>query len=47
MRRWIARSRSRELDRHVIEILKRETKDYVFKVMNFHAAYRQIYREGN
>lgn len=47
VRRWIARSRSRELDRHVIEILKRETKDYVFKVMSFYAAYRQVYREGN
>lgn len=40
--RWIARSRSRELDRHVIEILKRETKDYVFKVMNYYHAYRTI-----
>ena len=40
--RWIARSRSRELDRHVIEILKRETKDYVFRVMNYYHAYRTI-----
>lgn len=42
--RWIARSRSREPDRQVIEILKRETKDYVFKVMNYHRVYRTLNR---
>jgi soluble lytic murein transglycosylase len=43
VRRWIARSRSRDVDRLVIEVAKRETKDYVFKVMNFYNAYRVIY----
>ena len=42
-RRWIARSQSREPDRYVIEILKRETKDYVFKVMNLYSAYGGVY----
>jgi soluble lytic murein transglycosylase len=43
VRRWIARSRSDEVDRLVIEVVKRETKDYVFKVVNFYNAYRAIY----
>ncbi len=43
VRRWIARSQSSEIDRLVIEVVKRETKDYVFKVVNFHNAYRLIY----
>jgi soluble lytic murein transglycosylase-like protein len=43
VRRWRARARSPEVDRLVIEVLKRETKDYVFKVMNFYSAYRTIY----
>ncbi len=43
VRRWIARSRSNEVDRLVIELVKRETKDYVFKVVNFYNAYRAIY----
>ncbi len=43
VRRWIARSRSNEVDRLVIEVAKRESKDYVFKVVNFYNAYRAIY----
>ncbi|MFN0086289.1 MAG: transglycosylase SLT domain-containing protein [Blastocatellia bacterium] len=43
VRRWRLRARSNEVDRLVIEIAKRETKDYVFKVMNFYNAYRIIY----
>jgi soluble lytic murein transglycosylase len=43
VRRWIGRSRSNEVDRLVIELAKRETKDYVFKVINFYQAYRVIY----
>lgn len=43
VRRWIARARSDEVDRLVIEMVKRETKDYVFKVVNFYNAYRAIY----
>jgi soluble lytic murein transglycosylase len=43
VRRWRARARSSEVDRLVIEVLKRETKDYVFKVMNFYSAYQKLY----
>jgi soluble lytic murein transglycosylase len=43
VRRWIARSRSNDVDRLVVELVKRETKDYVFKVVNFYNAYRIIY----
>jgi soluble lytic murein transglycosylase len=43
VRRWKARARSNEVDRLVIEMVKRETKDYVFKVVNFYNAYRAIY----
>jgi soluble lytic murein transglycosylase len=45
VRRWRARAQSPEIDRFVIEILKRETKDYVFKVMNYYEAYRKLYPE--
>jgi soluble lytic murein transglycosylase-like protein len=43
VRRWRGRARSTEPDRLVIEVLKRETKEYVFRVMNFYDAYTQIY----
>lgn len=43
VRRWRARAGSRDVDRLVIEIAKRETKDYVFKVGNYFHAYRVIY----
>jgi len=43
VRRWRARARSTEPDRLVIEVLKRETKEYIFKVMNFYDSYRAIY----
>ncbi len=43
VRRWRARARSKAVDRLVIEMVKRETKDYVFKVTNFYDAYRAIY----
>ncbi len=43
VRRWIARAGSDDVDRMVIEIAKRETKDYVFKVINFYNAYQAIY----
>ncbi len=46
VRRWRARAGSPEVDRLVVEILKRETKDYVFKVMNFYAAYEKLYPNG-
>ena len=44
VRRWRARARANEVDRFVIEVAKRETKDYVFKVMNNFNAYRILYR---
>jgi len=43
VRRWAERARSRDVDRLVIEMAKKETKDYVFKVINFYNAYRAIY----
>jgi soluble lytic murein transglycosylase-like protein len=43
VRRWIARSQSKEVDRFVIEVAKRETKDYVFKVLNYLQAYKTFY----
>ena len=43
VRRWNERSRSKDVDCHVIEIGKRETKDYVYKVMNNLWAYRALY----
>lgn len=43
VRRWVARSRSNDVDRFVIEIGKRETKDYVYKVMNNLWAYQALY----
>ena len=45
VRRWIARSGSNELDRFAVEVLKSQTKDYVFKVTNHYLAYRKIYPE--
>jgi soluble lytic murein transglycosylase len=43
VRRWLGRARSTDVDRFVIEIAKRETKDYVFKVMGSYRAYQAIY----
>ncbi len=43
VRRWVARSKSTDVDRHVIEIGKRETKDYVYKVMNNLWVYQALY----
>jgi soluble lytic murein transglycosylase-like protein/TolA-binding protein len=43
VRRWSARARSKEVDRFVIEVAKRETKDYVFKVLNHLQAYKTVY----
>lgn len=44
VRRWVARSGSNEADRFVVEVLKSQTKDYVFKVTNHYLAYQKIYR---
>jgi len=43
VRRWVARANSQDVDRFVVEVLKRETKDYVFKVTSNYLAYRKIY----
>ncbi len=43
VRRWLARAQTSDVDRFVIEIAKRETKDYLFKVMNSYRAYQAIY----
>lgn len=41
--RWIERAGSKDVDRFVIEVAKRETKDYVFKVLNNLRAYQLVY----
>lgn len=43
VRRWLARARSTDPDRFVGEVLKRETKDYVFKVTGNYLAYQKCY----
>ena len=43
VRRWMARAKIQDVDRFVVEVLKRETKDYVFKVTGYYLAYRKIY----
>lgn len=43
VRRWAARAKSQDVDRFVVEVLKRETKDYVFKATGYYLAYRKIY----
>lgn len=45
VRRWLMRAGSPEIDRFVIEVLKKQTKDYVFKVINYYAAYQKLYPE--
>ena len=40
VRRWIERAASSEVERHVSEILKRETKAYVYSVDSNYYAYR-------
>ena len=44
--RWIKRSRSKDPDRYVPEVVFAQTKDYVYKVMNNYAVYRQLYDEN-
>ena len=43
VRRWIARAGTSELDRFVVEVLKSQTKDYVYKVTSYYLAYQKIY----
>ncbi len=47
VRRWIARAGSSELDRFVVEVLKSQTKDYVYKVTSYYLAYQKIYPNQN
>lgn len=46
VRRWLARAKSNDVDRFVIEIGYHESKDYVYKVLNNYAAYKQLYQEN-
>lgn len=41
--RWLGRAGSQDVDLFVIEVAKRETKDYVYKVLNNLRAYQTIY----
>jgi soluble lytic murein transglycosylase len=43
MARWMARSRSTEPDRYVIEIGFTQSKDYVYKVMSNFWNYQRLY----
>ncbi|MBS1790085.1 MAG: transglycosylase SLT domain-containing protein [Acidobacteria bacterium] len=43
VRRWMARAGTPELDRFVVEVLKSQTKEYVFKVSSYYLAYQKIY----
>lgn len=43
VRRWRERAAGSDPECLVIEIAKRETKDYVFKVMNFYDSYLKLY----
>lgn len=43
--RWVARSRSNEADRYVVEIGFAQSKDYVYKIMSNYRVYRQLYDE--
>lgn len=44
--RWLARARSQDPDRYVIEIGFAQSKDYVFKVLPNYWVYQQLYTEG-
>ena len=41
--RWIARARSNDPDRYVLEIGFAQTKDYVYRVMSNYRAYQRLY----
>ncbi len=41
--RWVARARSNDPDRYVIEIGFAQTKDYVYRVMSNYRAYQRLY----
>jgi soluble lytic murein transglycosylase len=45
MKRWLARSRSREPERYVPEIAFSQSKDYVYRVMANYRMYRHLYTE--
>jgi soluble lytic murein transglycosylase len=45
MARWMARSRSDDPDRYVVEIGFSQTKDYVFKVMANYRVYQTLYSD--
>ena len=41
--RWVARARSNDPDRYVLEIGFAQTKDYVYRVMSNYHAYQRLY----
>ncbi|HEY3025019.1 MAG TPA: transglycosylase SLT domain-containing protein [Pyrinomonadaceae bacterium] len=41
--RWVARARSNDPDRYVLEIGFAQTKDYVYRVMSNYRAYQRLY----
>jgi soluble lytic murein transglycosylase len=43
--RWVARARSNDPDRYVIEIGFSQSKDYVFKVLANYWVYQSLYNE--
>lgn len=43
--RWVARARTNEPDRYVLEIGFAQSKDYVYKIMSNFRVYRQLYNE--
>jgi soluble lytic murein transglycosylase len=45
MARWIARARSNEADRYVLEIGFAQSKDYVYRVMTNYRAYQTLYSD--
>jgi len=45
MARWIARARSNEADRYVLEIGFAQSKDYVYRVISNYRAYQTLYSD--
>jgi soluble lytic murein transglycosylase-like protein len=43
--RWVARARSQDPDRYVIEIGYTQSKDYVFKVLPNYWTYQKLYTD--
>ena len=46
MKRWLARSKSDEMERYVPEIAYAQSKDYVHRVMASYRVYQMLYDEN-